>query len=230
MHKIRCLIVDDEPVAQRIIEGYLNDLPEFEVVGKCLNALDARILLQREQVDLMFLDLEMPKLKGFPFLKTLTNPPAIIITTAYREYALEGYEFEILDYLLKPISFERFLKAINRFKSKRENVKTTVGLSEKAFEYLYVKSERKTLKLRQEHILFIEGMNNYIQINTAKEKHLVYDSLANILTKLGTQFFRIHKSFIVNKDMVRAYNQEQLEIGDTFIPVGQKYKDIIKEI
>ena len=116
MDKIKCIIVDDEPVAQRIIERYVNDLPELELIAVCLHALEAREVLQQRDVDLMFLDLEMPKLKGFAFMKTLSNSPAVIITTAHREYALEGYELQVVDYLLKPITFERFLKAVDRYK------------------------------------------------------------------------------------------------------------------
>ncbi len=228
MDKIKCLIIDDEPVAQRILEGYLSDLPEFELVGKCLNALSARSLLQDQEIDLMFLDIEMPKLKGISFLKTLHNPPKVIITTAHRKYALEGYELEVVDYLLKPIPFERFLKAINRFKKlhspnelKEENKR----------EHLYVKSDRKTLKIKQDAILYIEGMNNYIKIYCHGDKiHTVYSSINSMLEKLGPQFVRIHKSYVVNSDNISSFTRELIEISEKELPVGRAFREAINKL
>ena len=229
MNKIKCLIVDDEPIAQRILEGYLSDLHEFELVDKCLNALAARHVLQEKPIDLMFLDIEMPKLKGFSFLKTLLNPPAVIITTAHREYALEGYELDLLDYLLKPVSFERFLKATNRYKKEYLQKKSLDSSLPPEFEFLYVKSERKTLKLRQENIFYIEGMNNYIKIHTAEQVYIVYASLSSTLKKLGRQFFRIHNSYIINKNKITAFTKEQIEIHGATLPIGNTYRNIVKE-
>lgn len=230
MKLFKCLIVDDEPVAQRILEGYLADFSEFELVDKCLHALAARTVLQQTTIDLMFLDLEMPKLKGLAFLKTLQNPPAVIITTAHREYALEGFELEVLDYLLKPISFERFLKAINRFQKIHTNGNT---LSSEPIlettEFLYVKSNRKTLKIPQHTIDYIEGMNNYIKIYCQQDMHIVYTSLQKILLDLGTSFLRIHKSYIINKHKIKAFNQEQIEVGAKQLPIGNKYRWVIEQ-
>ena len=229
MDKIKCLIVDDEPIAQRILEGYLSDLREFELVDKCLHALAAREILLREKIDLMFLDLEMPKLKGLAFLKTLENPPAVIITTAYREFALESYEFQALDYLLKPISFERFLKAVNRYE--KEN---TISTNEKQNQsktpsYIYVTCERKTLKILQNEIVYIEGMNNYIKIYVGENKHIVYSSLQDILKKLGSPFVRVHKSYIINKNKVSAFTKEYIEIGAKQIPIGSAYRNVTQK-
>ena len=230
MKKIKCLIVDDEPVAQRILEGYLADLSEFEVAGKCLNALVARDFLEKEEIDLMFLDLEMPKLKGFSFLKTLTDPPAVIITTAYRENAIEGFELEVLDYLLKPISFERFLKAINRYKRIHLSQKDQSENVDQINDFLYVKSDRKTVKLRKEDISFVEGMNNYVKIHCGEEVHTVYASMQNIQEELSQPFIRIHRSFIVNKNKVTAFTQEQIELEGKQFPIGNTYKDCIREL
>jgi len=229
MKKFKCLIVDDEPVAQRIIEGYLADFQEFELVGKCLHALSARTILQRKPIDLMFLDLEMPKLKGLPFLKTLQNPPAVIITTAHREYALEGFELEVLDYLLKPISFERFLKAINRFQKLHSINYSNQTPPVESAKFLYVKSNRKTVKINQQDIAYIEGMNNYVKIFCPPNVHIVYTSLQKLLTDLDVQFLRIHKSYIINKNKIRAFNQEQIEIGDKVLPIGNKYRGVIEQ-
>lgn len=228
MKNYKCLIVDDEPVAQRIIEGYLADFQEFEIVDKCLHALTAREVLQREAIDLMFLDLEMPKLKGLAFLKTLENPPAVIITTAHREYALEGFELEVLDYLLKPISFERFLKAINRFQKSYAKPLQEINNSSKASPFLYVKSNRKTLKINQSAISYIEGMNNYVKIYCNGTIHVVYTSLSRILDELGDDFLRIHKSYIINKHKITSFNQEQIEIEAKQLPIGNKYRAVIE--
>lgn len=229
MNKIKCLIVDDEPVAQRIIEGYLTDFQEFEVVGKCLHALAARTILQKESIDLIFLDLEMPKLKGLAFLKTIQNPPSVIITTAHREYALEGFELEVLDYLLKPISFERFLKAINRFQKFHIPIKSQSEVMLNITEFLYVKSNRKTIKIKQQNIDYIEGMNNYVKIYCQEEVHIVYTSLQKMLTDLDAQFLRIHKSYIINKHKIKAFNQEQIEIANKQLPIGYKYRRIVEQ-
>ncbi len=229
MNKFRCLIVDDEPIAQRIIEGYLADFEEFEVVDKCLHALAARTILQQKNIDLMFLDLEMPKLKGLAFLKTIRNPPAVIITTAHREYALEGFELEVLDYLLKPISFERFLKAINRFQKFHSTINLPTDPPPNTTEFLYVKSNRKTLKINQQDIDYIEGMNNYVKIYYQQEVHIVYTSLQKILGNLTPQFLRIHKSYIINKQKIKAFNQEQIEVGNKQLPIGNTYRGIIEQ-
>lgn len=228
MKKFKCLIVDDEPVAQRIIEGYLADFQEFELVSKCLHALAARTILQKEPIDLMFLDLEMPKLKGLAFLKTLQNPPAVIITTAHREYALEGFELEVLDYLLKPIAFERFLKAINRFQKLHATNYSTLRPPAESLKFLYVKSNRKTVKINQQDIEYIEGMNNYVKIYCHQTVHIVYTSLQKLLTDLDVQFLRIHKSYIINKNKLKAFSQEQIEIGDKVLPIGNKYRGVIE--
>ena len=178
----------------------------------------------------MFLDLEMPKLKGLAFLKTIQNPPAVIITTAHREYALEGFELAVLDYLLKPISFERFLKAINRFQKLHPTTNLpTVNPALNTAKFLYVKSNRKTLKINQQHIDYIEGMNNYVKIYCQQEVHIVYTSLQKILTALGTKFLRIHKSYIINKHKIKAFNQEQIEIGNKQLPIGNTYRGIIEQ-
>lgn len=230
MNKIKCLIVDDEPVAQRILEGYLADLKDFELIDKCLNALVAREVLQQQSIDLLFLDLEMPKLKGFSFLKTLSNPPAVIITTAHREYAWEGFELGVVDYLLKPIQFERFLKAINRFQN---NFTSPISIQEetpKKQPFIYVKSERKTVKLWLHQIQYIEGMNNYIKIFYNKKVHIVYTSLSRIMEELNNDFLRVHKSFIINKNHITAFSQEIIELEEKFIPVGLTFKVSLKEL
>ncbi len=231
MTDIRCLIVDDESIAQRIIVKYLNDLSGFEVVGTCLNAIEAIAVLEKENVDLMFLDIEMPKLKGLAFLKTLNNPPHVIITTAHREYALEGYELEVLDYLLKPISFERFIKAINRFKkinpSKGTPDSTTM---EDVDSVIYIKSNRKTIKLSKPDISYIEGMNNYIIIHIDGERHIVYQSITETIDQLGSNFIRIHKSYVINCKKVKSFTKEQVNLDGVTLPIGKTYKGVVDRL
>lgn len=228
MSKIKCLIVDDEPVAQRILAKYLSDLPEFEVVGTCLHAISALEVLQKQPIDLLFLDIEMPKIKGLAFLKTLQNPPHVIITTAHREYALDGFELEVIDYLLKPISFERFLKAINRFQRIQPVPLPRLSAEQSPRKILYVKSDRKTIKLYEEDIMYMEGMNNYIIIHHKDKPYIVYSSIGEMLDKLDDQFLRIHKSFVINTQYIVSFNQEMVEIGKKELPIGKTYKAVIQ--
>lgn len=228
MEKVKCLIVDDEPVAHRILEAYLSTLDDFELTGTCLHTLDARIFLESNEIDLMFLDIEMPVLPGLHFLKSLVNPPKVILTTAHRKYALEGYELAVVDYLLKPIPFDRFLKAINHFKTVHYT-STLAPADTLSNEYIYVKSNRKTLKIRQQDILFIEGMNNYIKIHCMNDKVLTaYYSIQNMLSTLDDRFIRIHKSFAVNKNRVSSFSKEAVEISEKEIPVGRAFRKAVE--
>ena len=231
MHSVQCLIVDDEPVARRIIEGYLQKFEDYALVASCENALMARSILQSQPIDLIFLDLEMPQLHGFSFLGMMDQRlPQVIITTAHRNYALQGYEFEVLDYLLKPISFERFSKAIARF-DRHSRVISEDSVAKGQDEiYLYIKVDRKVVKLLQGQILYIEGMSNYVRIYTTTEKYLVYMSLQDILKDLNADFIRVHKSYIVNRSKVHAFSREIIEVEGVQIPVGSTYKDVIHRI
>jgi len=223
------LIVDDEAVAQRIIRKYLSDLPNFEIITTAFNAIEAMQVLQKESIDLMFLDIEMPKIKGLAFLKTLQNPPDVIITTAYRDYALEGFELEVIDYLLKPISFERFLKAINKYQKTRQSIAPPpISVKPTEEQFIYVKSERKTLKLREADIQYLEGMSNYIVIYIDGKSHIVYASITKMLEQLSDQFLRIHKSYVVNKRFIRSYSKEAVEVGEKELPIGKSYKEVIE--
>ena len=233
MNSVKCLVVDDEAIAQRIIVGYLNDLPGMEVVATALNAIEAMSILESVDVDLMFLDIEMPKLKGLAFLSTLKHPPSVIITTAHREYALDSYDLEVVDYLLKPISFSRFVKAINRYKKMMAIDIPSPSLSaeppsEKSF--IYVKSDRKTLKLTVSEIQYIEGMNNYVIVHLKDAKHIVYTSISAMLADLENDFVRIHKSFVVNKHHVKGYTKELVMLSEKELPIGKAYKEAIHRL
>jgi DNA-binding LytR/AlgR family response regulator len=179
MKKFRCLIVDDESIAQRIIANYLANFKEYEVVARCMTAIEALSLLEQEQIDLMFLDIEMPKLDGLSLIRTMSNPPSVIITTAHREHALEGFELEVVDYLLKPISLERFLKALSKFKKQKQTLNPEHSSLSANKQTVYFKSDKKNFRIAQESIKYIEAMNNYILIHTTK-KDLLFIGVCQI--------------------------------------------------
>lgn len=231
MNNVRCLIVDDESIAQRIIVSYLKDLTGYEIVGTCRNAMEAMDMLNEHEVDLMFLDIEMPKLKGLDFLKILNNPPAVILTTAHRNYALESYEHEILDYLLKPISFERFIQAVNRFKRAEPLDSSLKQVNRDPIsKVIYIKSDRKTVKLLLADIFYIEGMNNYVIFHTENKRHVVYRSITDLLMELDQRFVRIHKSYVINKDKVESFSKEGVNLLDKEIPVGKMYRQSLEKL
>ncbi|GAA4275161.1 LytTR family DNA-binding domain-containing protein [Aquimarina gracilis] len=217
---LKCLIVDDEPIAQNIVKGFVTDTPNLEVFAICDNAMEALKILQEHEIDILFLDIEMPKITGLSFLKTLPNPPQTIVTTAYREFALEGFELDVVDYLLKPFSFERFLKAVNKVNNPKriEKIETNT--------YAYFKIDRKNVRVDFDDITYIEGLSNYVKIHL-KDKHLVvYHKLMDLEQLLpGNLFVRIHKSFIIALEKIKAYGNDYVEINDTQLSIGNTYKD-----
>jgi len=225
--KIKCLIVDDEPLAQRVVEKYLLQVPYLECVGKCLDAIEAMEALKEQKVDLIFLDINMPRLSGINFLKTLKNPPMVIITTAYTEYALEGYELDVLDYLKKPFSFERFIKAVNKAIEKGEQLKshTTESISSKNIQYIFVKSNKKTINVEIDNICYIEALGDYVKIFTTEGHIVTYQSLKGIEKLLpGDRFFRIHKSFIVALSKIVSIEGNMVNVERGTLPIGNNYK------
>jgi len=233
--KTKCLIVDDEPLALEVIESYLHNLENIEIVAKCHNAVQAFEILTLKKVDLIFLDVQMPQISGISFLKTLTNPPKVIITTAYRDYALDGYELDIVDYLLKPISFERFLKALNKFYQLAAN-NNIVQLSDNPSglqdEFIYVKSNKKLLKVSLDEILFVESMKDYVIIHTYSKKIIIQSPISHLAEKLPSdKFVRIHRSFIVSIKKISSITTSSIEVGSKELPVGRNYKNgVIKTL
>lgn len=220
----RCLIVDDEPVAQRIIASYLEEIPGMEIVACCPNAIAAMQVMQNEPVDLLFLDIEMPKIKGLDFLRTLSHPPAVILTTAHREFALDAFDLGVVDYLLKPIRFERFLQAIQKFKKERSaEVEPTPA-------EMLLRSDRKTYRIDPMDIQYIEGLSNYVRVFLPEKQLTVYDSLSSMEKQLPAVFLRIHKSYIVNTRALDAFSHECIEIHGKEIPIGGVYKKRVLEI
>jgi DNA-binding LytR/AlgR family response regulator len=227
--KIRCLIIDDEPLAQRVIERYIENLPFLEISGKCNSAVEAIDFLHKKEVDLMFLDINMPKLTGIDFLRTLKNPPLVIITTAYAEYAIQGYELDVVDYLMKPFAFDRFYKAIQKAEEMlkgREIVHHEPKEGDKQEEnYIFIKSSKKTFKVNLDQILYIEALGDYVKIFTTDKMIVSYQSLKNIETLLpAKQFPRIHKSFIIALSRIDMIEGNQVKVKDRLIPVGTNYK------
>ncbi|MDY6868789.1 MAG: response regulator transcription factor [Chloroflexota bacterium] len=219
-----CLIVDDEPLAQNILMRYLEQVKGFEVIGKCLDAVEAVNMLKTNRVDLIFLDIEMPKLDGLSFLKTLSSPPKVIITTAYREYALEGFELDVVDYLLKPISFDRFLKAINKI-SRRLDVENETHLPKEA-DYIYLRADNKMIQVPFSEIKYIQSLSNYVQIFREGKSIISYQKLSHLQKVLpSSKFLRVHRSYIIPVERITAYTSSYIEIEDQEIPLGGKYRD-----
>jgi len=220
---LKCLIVDDEPIARQILEKYIGELPNLELSGSCKNAIEAMNFLQINEVDILFLDINMPKLSGLNLIRSLKNTPNVIITTAYSEYALEGFELAVVDYLLKPFSFERFLQAIMKVQVKNKS-EPTKDIVQTENEFTFVKSDKKFIKLFFSEINYIEAHGNYIKIYTEKML-LIPDTLSSFLDKLPVSFIRIHKSFIINFDKLKLIEGNQVMlINKAKLPIGKSYK------
>lgn len=228
---MKCIIVEDEPLAAKVIEKYLSEIDGIHLIAKCANAVEAFNVLKKEKVDLIFLDIKMPKISGFDFLRSLNYQPKVIITTAYRDYALESYEYEITDYLLKPISFERFLKAINKAMKSEEPVNSTAAdkstgtESEDANGFIFVKSEKKMIKVWLKEIVYVEGLKDYVRIITTKE-NIVCDLSLNYLEKKlpVKKFIRIHRSYIVSLEHIKSYTPTEIQTLNKYMPIGRFYK------
>jgi DNA-binding LytR/AlgR family response regulator len=228
----KCLVVDDEDLARELIETHLSQLDNFEIVASCASAIEAHKVLQNETVDLLFLDIEMPVLKGTDFFKNLTVKPKVIFTTAYRDYAIEGFELSAIDYLLKPIVFERFFKAIEKF---LENVKPLVLSTKEVINkdvYIYVNSNKKNIKVLFNDINYIESIKDYIRIHlTDSTTVIVKHGITAFEKKLNTSFLRVHRSYIINKQKATAFTKHDIEIGTIEIPIGDFYKtNVLKQL
>ena len=229
---IKCLIVDDEPLAIGVIKAYIEQVPQLQLITTCSDAMKAFQVLNTQDIDLLFLDIEMPEINGIDFIKSLANPPAIILTTAYREYALQSYEIEVVDYLLKPISFSRFFKAINKYlKSKNDNKVSTTPVSEsKKQGSLYVYSNKKNIKVYFDDILYVESVKDYVNIHTTGKNIISKNTITKYEELLPDSFIRVHRSFIVNTSKITAFTHHDVEIGEKEIPIGSSYKKGVMEI
>ncbi len=219
---LKCLIVDDEQLARQIIIEFISKIPQLEVAASCKNALEANIVLQKEPIDLLFLDINMPDLTGLDFLQSLTHTPPVILTTAYEEYALKSYEYNVVDYLLKPFSFHRFLKAINKLPVSQKGF----GAATEPVASLNIKANNKLYRINKSDILYIEGLKEYLSIFTVKgEKLVTLDSLKKYEDLLGPDgFARVHKSYIVALQHIQYLEGNFLQVKNKQIPIGKSYK------
>ena len=225
--KIRCLVVDDEPLAAELVAVHIAKMPDLELVKTCSTGNEAFNVLQKETVDLLFLDIHMPRMTGWELLKTLPEKPFVIITTAYRENALESYEFDVLDFLLKPITFERFLKSIGKYHQRKLSTSDATPSVSDSYEqaYKYFKVNREMRKVFLKDILYIESLKDYVRIKTDKESLITYQRISYLEEKLPEdKFIRVHKSFIVAIDKIASLGSNMVKIREKEIPIGRNYK------
>jgi len=221
--KYSCVIIEDEPLAQNVLKKYINDHPALELTAIFGDALEAQPLLAQHNIQFLFLDINLPKLSGINFLKTLTNPPLVIVTTAYPEFAVQGYELDVVDYLLKPFSFERFLKAVNKVSEKLSRMKSK---REKFSPFIFIKADKKVYKVDLETILYIESTGDYLKIYTTETQYLIHSALKNFLDELpSSSFLQVHKSFIIAKSKIFFIEGNYIRIADKDIPIGASYKE-----
>lgn len=234
MEKYNCIIVEDEPLAAEVISDYIQQVHFLELKGICSDAIYAMEIMQKEKIDLIFLDIHLPKLKGLDFVKTVKNPPQIIVISAYQEYALQGYELNIIDYLLKPVEFSRFLMAVNKLKSPYENeisngkgrIIQPAAPVERA--HLFFNVSKKKIKIYLDEILYIESLKEYIRIVTNEKSILTKFQLGQIEELLAkNNFLRVHRSFVVAKEKIDAFSAAAVEIQGKEIPIGRSYKELV---
>lgn len=234
MSNITCIIVEDEPLAAKILTDYISQVPFLELKGTFKDAILATDYLRDNTVGLIFLDIHLPKLKGMAFLKTLTHPPAVIITTAYHQYAVEGFNLNVTDYLLKPFEFERFLIAVTKVKTGPTHVKAFSSETEEkddVKEYLFLNVQKKKVKILFADIIYIESQREYVRIVTTKKEYLSKISTHEIESLLpGALFKRIHRSFIVSLNKIESYTAEEVEVSGVSIPVGRDYRHILENL
>jgi len=231
MQQYNCIIVEDEPLAAEVLEDYVKQVPFLNLTAVCTDAIYAMDILQKEKVDLIFLDIHLPKLKGLDFIKTLKHPPQIIITTAYHEYALKSYEYNVLDYLLKPIEFNRFLMAVNKLNQSTETKLAQQTAQTQERKHIFFNVSKKKVKVFLDEILYIESLKEYIRIATVNKTIITKFQIGQIeemLTK--NNFIRVHRSFIVSKNKIDAFTATDVEINNKQIPIGRSYKELVQSI
>lgn len=224
--RLKCLLVDDEPPALKILSTYLDQMDNLELVGTCADALEAMQLLKERPVDVVFLDIKMPRLLGTEFIRTLRNPPRVIFTTAHKDYALEGFELDAVDYLLKPFSFERFLRAVNKLTTGNDQPAVEPATGTPMEPFLYFRAERKMIKVELSAIRYVESLKDYSRIVCTGDKPLMVKKPISSIEQMlpADRFLRIHRSFIVAIDKITAFTQNDVEIGQQEIPIGKLYR------
>ena len=233
--KIKCLVIDDEQPAREMLKQHIGGVEALELAGSCCNAVEAISFLKEQQVDLLFLDIQMPQLLGTDFIRTLKNAPKVIFTTAYRKYAVEGFELDAVDYILKPISFQRFLKAVNKvLQTNLATVQPSPSANENHPEqsnFLYFRVDRKMVKVFFNDILFIEGLKDYIKIVTTTRAIVTKYVLSTLEEVLPSdEFLRIHKSYIVAINKIESYNADSIQVAKHELPIGRLFKHIVSKV
>jgi len=231
--KLRCLLIDDEPPALKILASYISNMNGLEIVGQCKNALEALDVLNQHTVDVIFLDIKMPKILGTEFLKNLSHPPKVIFVTAYRDYAVEGYELDAVDYLVKPVSFERFFKAItklNRMMGK-ETISTSVDYKSNPEAFVYLKVDKDMKKIFVNDIVYIESWKDYIKLFLVNGKNLIVKQTITAMENLLSEhkFMRVHRSYMVSINKISGYNGISVQLETKEIPIGRLYKQVVME-
>ena len=231
MSTIRCIIIEDEPLAVKVLTDYISQVPFLSLEGKFKDAILAMDYLRNNSVDLIFLDIHLPKLKGMAFLKTLNNPPAVIVTTAYYQYAVEGFNLNVTDYLLKPFEFERFLVAVRKVKSSQVEKERPIEKAESSKDFIFLTIQKKKVKILFSEIVYIESQREYIKIATTKREYISKMSTHEIEALLpSNQFKRIHRSFIISVSKIDSYTADMVEVNGVSIPIGRGYRDVIEDL
>ncbi len=219
----KCIVIDDEPLARELLETHIRAAPFLELAGSFENAIAATSFLQTQTVDLIFLDIQMPLLTGVDFMKTVSPLPPVIFTTAYREYAIEGYDLEVIDYLLKPITFERFFKAVSKVQDRPQSQRAT-EVSAASPDHLFVSINKKQVKVVLDEIRYVESDKDYLNIHLAEKGLVVKITLREFTQQLPDYFMQVHRSYVVNRHFVTAFTQQDVELGELEIPIGGYYK------
>jgi DNA-binding LytR/AlgR family response regulator len=233
--KINCVIVEDEPLARNLMVDYVNKVPSLHLIEACSSPLRAIEVLRTNSIDLLFLDVQMPELTGISFLKVLQKKPFVILTTAYSQYALEGYELDVADYLLKPITFERFLKAVDKVTQRMEEARPTISNQEKSVQeaknpFVFVKDGTKLVKIQLDDILYVEGLKDYVTIHTKSQKIVSLQRLKLLEEQLpADKFIRIHNSFIVSLRAIDVIHRGEVQVGTALLPIGETYKKAFRD-
>ena len=235
MEKLRCLVIEDEPLSQEILARYIADIPELELAGICGDALQASGLLRNSAVDLIFLDINLPVISGMHLVKSLSHPPMVIFTTAYPEFAVEGFEADAVDYLVKPFSFERFLKAVNKTFERTNYLKSKAGLpaatEHETTGFLILRADKKVHKVNYSEILYLEATGDYVKVHIAARVLIVHETFRKMEEQLPDGLFiRVHKSFIVPLGRIRFIEGNQVNIEGTMIPIGLVYRDNLMKL
>lgn len=242
---LQCLVIDDEPLAQDVLAAHISHTPALNLVQRCSNAMEAFEALHKNRIDLIFLDINMPVISGLSFLRSLKDPPAVILTTAYTEYALEGYELDVVDYLLKPVPYERFVKAVNKAIQKLSQPGQELSpLAETPIaapsvpsaapphkDYFFVKADGKLVKLNYAEVHYIEGMKDYLKIYTAQTYYVVHQTMKAMEEQLpADRFMRVHKSYIISLSAIRSIDGNMIHMEKTDIPLGNAYRDALMKV